>query len=98
MLLLFLAGQVAPATALPQDASLPQTQPASIQELRCPLDRPYDENNPFARIMRGELDASWVYEDGEIIVIMPLEWDHPGHALVIPKSNKLTKESKEQTI
>ncbi|WP_205481348.1 HIT family protein [Sphingomonas arenae] len=50
-----------------------------------PLDAPYDENNPFARILRDELPASRVFEDEEVLVIMPLQWEHPGHALVIPK-------------
>ncbi|RYG85686.1 MAG: HIT family protein, partial [Alphaproteobacteria bacterium] len=51
----------------------------------CPLDRPYAGDNPFARILRGELPSSRVYEDDALVVIMPLEWKHPGHALVIPK-------------
>lgn len=70
-------------------ASSPQARPATpvetIEPLRCPLDQAYDAGNPFARILRGELPASRVYEDDQFIVIMPLEWDHPGHALVIPK-------------
>lgn len=60
----------------------PQSPPAA---LRCPLDRPYDRSNAFARILRNELPASRVFEDDRVVVIMPLEWDHPGHALVIPK-------------
>lgn len=50
-----------------------------------PLHQPYQQNNPFARILRGELPASRIYEDAQVIVILPLGWDHPGHALVIPK-------------
>jgi histidine triad (HIT) family protein len=70
--------------ALPQIAA---TQPAeaTAPQLRCPLNQPYERDNPFARILRGEIAASRVYEDRRVIVIMPLEWDHPGHALVIPK-------------
>ncbi len=45
-----------------------------------PLDAPYDPNNAFARIMRGELPASRVWEDDATVVIMPLQWEHPGHA------------------
>ncbi len=50
-----------------------------------PLDSPYDDQNAFARILRGELPASRAYEDDRVVVIMPLFWEHPGHALVIPK-------------
>ena len=51
----------------------------------CPLDAPYDEDNAFARVLRGELEASRVYEDERVVVIMPLQWEHPGHALVVPR-------------
>lgn len=45
----------------------------------------YDPNNPFARILRGELPASKVYEDATVLVLMPLTMAKPGHVLVIPK-------------
>lgn len=80
MLLLAIAATLAqPATA----ADAPP-DPATIP-LTCPLDAPYDRTNAFARILRGELPASRVFEDELVIVIMPLEWTNPGHALVIPK-------------
>lgn len=69
------------ASAEAQPAGPPQV----AEPLVCPLDRPYDRNNPFARILRGEIPASRVHEDDQVIVVMPLEWTHPGHALVIPK-------------
>jgi len=53
--------------------------------LRCPLDGTYDDNNAFALILRGELPASRMFEDEQVAVILPLQWEHPGHALVIPK-------------
>lgn len=65
-------------------ASVTAPDPSSIP-LTCPLDAPYDPSNPFARILRGELPASRVFEDDRVLVIMPLEWNNPGHALVIPK-------------
>ncbi|RYG86585.1 MAG: HIT domain-containing protein [Alphaproteobacteria bacterium] len=68
-----------------QPSQTAETAPLSPEALTCPLDRPYAEINPFARILRGELPSSRVYEDEEVVVIMPLEWEHPGHALVIPK-------------
>ncbi|CAN5169828.1 hypothetical protein BH10PSE1_BH10PSE1_18290 [soil metagenome] len=71
--------------AMAQTSPTVPTPPPSPPSLTCPLDRPYSENNPFARILRGKLPSSRVYEDDEVIVILPLEWEHPGHALVIPK-------------
>lgn len=78
-----LLGAVVLAGAQPSQTA--STAPPSAASLKCPLDRPYSDNNPFARILRGELPSSRVYEDLEVVVIMPLEWAHPGHALVIPK-------------
>lgn len=71
--------------ALAPSSQIAETASSLPASLTCPLDRPYAENNPFARILRGKLPSSKVYEDDEVIVIMPLEWEHPGHALVIPK-------------
>jgi histidine triad (HIT) family protein len=82
MVLLSLAGLAAAAAG---QAELPQANSAPAPALRCPLDQPYQQSNPFARILRGELPASRIYEDRQVIVILPLGWDHPGHALVIPK-------------
>ncbi|WP_162233475.1 MULTISPECIES: HIT family protein [unclassified Sphingomonas] len=53
--------------------------------LPCPLDAPYDGGNVFARIVRGELPASIVAQDARVMAIIPLEWERPGHTLVIPK-------------
>lgn len=45
----------------------------------------YDDNNVFARILRGELPAHKVYEDDRTIAIMDIMPRGDGHALVIPK-------------
>ncbi|MFD1787988.1 HIT family protein [Sphingomonas floccifaciens] len=45
----------------------------------------YDAGNPFARILRGELPVSKVYEDKTVLVFMPLTMAKPGHVLIIPK-------------
>ena len=84
MQVLALAGWAAMASNSPQPALSPQPQSPS-PPIRCPLDQAYEQGNPFARILRGELPASRIYEDEQVIVILPLEWDHLGHALVIPK-------------
>jgi histidine triad (HIT) family protein len=54
--------------------------------LPCPLTAPYRTDNTFARIIRGERPASVIAQDKRVMAIIPLDWEHPGHALVIPKS------------
>jgi histidine triad (HIT) family protein len=73
------------AALTPAQPSPPPPPAPLAPALRCPLNQPYQPNNPFARILRRELPASRVYEDSQVIVVLPLEWDHPGHALFIPK-------------
>lgn len=52
-----------------------------------PIDptRPYDENNIFARILRGELPCSKVYEDEHVLAFNDINPLSPTHVLVIPK-------------
>lgn len=45
----------------------------------------YDPNNPFARILRGELPCVKVYEDEATLAIMDIMPQAPGHVLVLPK-------------
>ena len=46
----------------------------------------YDQNNIFAKILRGELPCYKVYEDDRALVFLDIMPRAPGHALVIPKS------------
>lgn len=46
----------------------------------------YDPNNVFAKILRGELPSSKVFEDDHVLVIMDVMPQGPGHTLVIPKA------------
>ena len=46
----------------------------------------YDENNIFARILRGELPSERVYEDEYTLALMDIMPRAPGHVLVIPKA------------
>lgn len=46
----------------------------------------YDENNPFALILRGEAPASVVYENEHAIAFMDLMPQVEGHTLVVPRS------------
>lgn len=46
----------------------------------------YDDQNVFAKILRGELPAQKVYEDDKTLVIMDIMPRGDGHVLVIPKT------------
>jgi histidine triad (HIT) family protein len=46
----------------------------------------YDRNNPFARILRGEIPAHRVYEDELTLAFMDAMPQTDGHTLVIPKA------------
>lgn len=52
-----------------------------------PIDatQPYDEGNIFARILRGELPCSKVYEDEHVLAFHDINPLAPIHILVIPK-------------
>ena len=52
-----------------------------------PIDatQPYDESNIFARILRGEVPASKVYEDEHALAFHDINPLAPVHILVIPK-------------
>jgi histidine triad (HIT) family protein len=45
----------------------------------------YDENNIFARILRGELPCGKVYEDEHVLAFHDIHPLSPTHILVIPK-------------
>ncbi len=46
----------------------------------------YDDNNVFAKILRGELPCHKVYEDADTLAFMDVMPRLPGHTLVIPKT------------
>jgi histidine triad (HIT) family protein len=45
----------------------------------------YDFNNPFARILRGELPSKKLYEDDHVMAFHDIRPQAPVHVLVIPK-------------
>ena len=45
----------------------------------------YDENNVFARILRGEIPNDTVYEDEHTLAFRDINPQAPVHVLVIPK-------------
>jgi len=46
----------------------------------------YDNNNPFAKILRGEFPCHKVYEDEHVLAFLDIMPRAPGHTLVIPKA------------
>lgn len=46
---------------------------------------PYDDNNIFARILRGEIPSRKVYEDDHALAFHDINPQAPQHVLVIPK-------------
>ena len=69
---------------------LGQFEPASAQvgTPQVPLKGAYDEANPFARILRGEIAVPKVYEDDQVLAFMDHAPAEPGHVLVISKTSK----------
>lgn len=52
-----------------------------------PIDptRPYDPDNIFAKILRGEIPCKTVYEDEHILAFEDIAPQAPMHVLVIPR-------------
>ena len=46
---------------------------------------PYDDNNIFARILRGEIPSKTIYEDDYALAFHDINPLSPTHILVIPK-------------
>ncbi len=47
----------------------------------------YDNNNPFAKILRKELPCKYVYEDEYVVAFWSIDPKAPVHILVIPKGS-----------
>lgn len=54
------------------------------------LHAPYDSNNIFAMILRGEMPAAKIVEESHAIAIMDAFPQTRGHCLIIPKSASRT--------
>jgi histidine triad (HIT) family protein len=61
--------------------------PATAATAPASSDAGYDRQNPFARILRGELPAYKVYEDNHVLAFLSLDQTTPGHVLVISKTS-----------
>jgi histidine triad (HIT) family protein len=58
---------------------------AEASGLKCSRGAPYDVQNAFAKIASGERQAAIVYADRLVIAFVPIDWDNPGHTLIIPR-------------
>jgi histidine triad (HIT) family protein len=54
------------------------------------LDGAYDEDNVFAKILRGEIPSAKVFEDRHVLAFMDVFPQSRGHTLVISKESKAT--------
>lgn len=52
-----------------------------------PLQAPYDPDNIFARILRGEIPAVKVWEDDHVLAFMDVFPQSEGHVLVVSKTS-----------
>jgi len=50
-----------------------------------PLHAPYDPENIFAKMLRGDVPAIKVYEDSDTLAFMDIFPQSDGHTLIIPK-------------
>ena len=50
------------------------------------MSAPYDRDNIFAKILRGEIPSHRVYEDEDVVAFMDVMPQSEGHALVVPKA------------
>ena len=54
------------------------------------LQHPYDPDNIFAKILRGEIPSVKVWEDDEVLAFMDVFPQSEGHVLVISKTSRAT--------
>ncbi len=54
------------------------------------MQKKYDENNVFQKIIRKELPSTIVYEDDKILAFNDISPKAPVHILVIPKKNYIS--------
>jgi histidine triad (HIT) family protein len=52
------------------------------------LDGIYDDNNPFALILRGKIPSIKLYEDAHTLAFLDIQPQAKGHSLVISKWSK----------
>ena len=58
---------------------------------------PYDRNNVFARIIRGELPCTKVYEDEHVLAFRDINPQAPTHVVLIPKGEYVSSDDFSET-
>jgi diadenosine tetraphosphate (Ap4A) HIT family hydrolase len=58
---------------------------------------PYDRDNVFARILRGELPCNRVYEDEHVLAFRDITPQAPTHIVVIPKGEYVSVDDFAET-
>lgn len=63
----------------------------------------YDDDNIFAKMMRGDIPAVKVHEDDHVLAVMDIYPQTPGHTLVVPREKarnllELSDEAARETI
>lgn len=71
---------------MPLDRSLASRHSTGESDVGWEERMAYDEQNVFAKIIRGELPCHRVYEDDTTVAFMDIMPRGKGHTLVIPKS------------
>jgi diadenosine tetraphosphate (Ap4A) HIT family hydrolase/pimeloyl-ACP methyl ester carboxylesterase len=69
-------------------ACAPLTPPATATPPAVVLGKAYDPANPFAKMIRGEVKPTIVYQDKTVLVFLDHAPVSPGHALVISKTSQ----------
>ena len=67
-------------------APAPRVTPAA--QVQALIPGTYNDNNPFAKIIRGEAPAAKVYEDKDVVAFMDINPVERGHVLVISKTSR----------
>ena len=52
------------------------------------LDGDYDDDNIFARVIRGEIPSAKIWEDDKVLAFMDAFPQTPGHCLVVHKTSR----------
>jgi histidine triad (HIT) family protein len=76
------------ASLSPAFAAAPAARPRAVPAPAAQLPGSYDPQNPYARILRGELPATKVYEDAHVLAFLATSQEVPGHVLVVSKASK----------
>ena len=58
---------------------------------------PYDDQNVFARILRGELPCNKVYEDEHVLAFRDIRPQAPVHVILIPKGEYVSADDFSET-